>query len=185
MITTFNLRNFRVFGDTGAAFNISPITILTGCNSSGKSSVVKAITLMSRMIDKTKEQYKYHHKYNPFNCYLDFSDNDLNLKSFDSAVNRDNPNEMTISYTACGFLCNYNVEIHFSRKEDDIFNYGWIDGITISMKDEDLLKVSQGRKSLHVDYLNLNAAQLLFEFKVVAQAAMFIYITILSYCEKK
>lgn len=177
MITTFNLRNFRVFGDTGAAFNISPITILTGCNSSGKSSVVKAITLMSRMIDKTKEQYKYHHKYNPFNCYLDFSDNDLNLKSFDSAVNRDNPNEMTISYTACGFLCNYNVEIHFSRKEDDIFNYGWIDGITISMKDEDLLKVSQGRKSLHVDYLNLNAAQLLSEFKVVAQAAMFIYIT--------
>lgn len=43
----FSLKNFRSFGDEGADFELAPITILTGCNSAGKSSMVKALMLLS------------------------------------------------------------------------------------------------------------------------------------------
>lgn len=43
----FSLKNFRSFGEEGADFEIAPITILTGCNSAGKSSLVKALMLLS------------------------------------------------------------------------------------------------------------------------------------------
>ena len=44
----FSLKNFRSFGEEGADFELAPITVLTGCNSSGKSSFVKALMLLSR-----------------------------------------------------------------------------------------------------------------------------------------
>ena len=43
----FSLKNFRSFGDEGADFELAPITVLTGCNSAGKSSLVKALMLLS------------------------------------------------------------------------------------------------------------------------------------------
>lgn len=43
----FSLKNFRSFGEDGASFELAPITILTGCNSAGKSSLVKALMLLS------------------------------------------------------------------------------------------------------------------------------------------
>lgn len=44
----FSLKNFRSFGEEGADFELAPITVLTGCNSAGKSSLVKALMLMAR-----------------------------------------------------------------------------------------------------------------------------------------
>ena len=44
----FSLKNFRSFGEDGADFELAPITVLTGCNSAGKSSLVKALMLMSK-----------------------------------------------------------------------------------------------------------------------------------------
>ena len=38
MNNTYTIKNFRVFDEKGATLSIKPITILTGCNSSGKSS---------------------------------------------------------------------------------------------------------------------------------------------------
>lgn len=43
----FSLKNFRSFGENGANFELAPITVLTGCNSAGKSSLVKALMLLS------------------------------------------------------------------------------------------------------------------------------------------
>ena len=43
----FSLKNFRSFGEEGADFELAPITVLTGCNSAGKSSLVKALLLLS------------------------------------------------------------------------------------------------------------------------------------------
>lgn len=43
----FSLKNFRSFGEDGADFELAPITVLTGCNSAGKSSLVKALMLIS------------------------------------------------------------------------------------------------------------------------------------------
>ncbi len=44
----FSLKNFRSFGEEGADFELAPITVLTGCNSAGKSSLVKALILLSK-----------------------------------------------------------------------------------------------------------------------------------------
>ena len=44
----FSLKNFRSFGEEGADFELAPITVLTGCNSAGKSSLVKALLLLSK-----------------------------------------------------------------------------------------------------------------------------------------
>lgn len=43
----FTLKNFRSFGEEGADFELAPITVLTGCNSAGKSSLVKALWLLA------------------------------------------------------------------------------------------------------------------------------------------
>ena len=47
MNPVFSLKNFRSFGEDGADFELAPITVLTGCNSAGKSSLVKALMLLS------------------------------------------------------------------------------------------------------------------------------------------
>ena len=46
----FSLKNFRSFGEDGADFELAPITVLTGCNSAGKSSLVKALMLLSNSL---------------------------------------------------------------------------------------------------------------------------------------
>lgn len=56
MITEFSLENFRVFRDK-ATFKIKPITILTGPNNSGKSSVNKALLLMKNSFSKSVVDY--------------------------------------------------------------------------------------------------------------------------------
>ena len=47
MNTNFTIKNFRVFDENGVTIDIKPMTILTGCNSSGKSSIVKAAFLLN------------------------------------------------------------------------------------------------------------------------------------------
>ena len=50
----FSLKNFRSFGEAGADFELAPITVLTGCNSAGKSSLVKALMLLSGQPEELK-----------------------------------------------------------------------------------------------------------------------------------
>lgn len=54
MNTQFTVKNFRNFDAEGATFDLAPITILTGCNSSGKSSVVKALLLLGDAMCQVK-----------------------------------------------------------------------------------------------------------------------------------
>lgn len=52
-ITGFGIENFRVFKNM-QNFNFAPITILTGTNSSGKSTLTKAIMLLKESMNKNK-----------------------------------------------------------------------------------------------------------------------------------
>ena len=58
MNNLYTIKNFRVFDEKGATLSIKPITILTGCNSSGKSSIVKSIVLLDTYIKGLKERFK-------------------------------------------------------------------------------------------------------------------------------
>lgn len=68
-IDGFGAENFRVFKDL-TNFDFAPITILTGTNSSGKSSLTKAIMLLKNSYLKSNL------------ATLDFSDENLKLGSF-------------------------------------------------------------------------------------------------------
>ena len=50
MKTRLNIKNFRVFDENGVTFELNPITIMTGSNSSGKSTLVKAIFLLNSFL---------------------------------------------------------------------------------------------------------------------------------------
>lgn len=58
MDTKFTVKNFRVFDKDGVTVNIKPITVLTGCNSSGKSSIVKSMVLLNTYIESLVEDFK-------------------------------------------------------------------------------------------------------------------------------
>jgi predicted ATPase len=95
ILKEFGLENFRVFREK-TSFELAPITLLTGANSSGKSSVIKALKLMQNF-----------HK---SNCYekdsenrnLDFGENENysyrhQLGNFELVVNDDNNDKKEFS----------------------------------------------------------------------------------------
>ena len=45
------LDNFRVFG-TEASFDLAPVTVLTGKNNSGKSSLIKAFLVLADYLEQ-------------------------------------------------------------------------------------------------------------------------------------
>ncbi len=69
------LQNFRVFKEM-TEFDLVPLTILTGANSSGKSSLFKALLLMGNNVE-SNSFYK-----------LDFTGTQHNLGSFQDAINK-------------------------------------------------------------------------------------------------
>jgi AAA ATPase domain len=77
------LTNFRVFGER-TDIALAPLTILTGTNSSGKSSVLKAMQLLQENIADIG--------------FLNFSDGEHKLGDFYMALNRDATDE-TIVFT--------------------------------------------------------------------------------------
>jgi len=106
IIEGISLENFRVFKDK-SDFELAPITILTGANSSGKSSVIKALKLM-------QDFYKYKD-----NQSLNFKENEESsyhhqLGDFNMVLNRDNSDkkEFTISY-----------KIPYKYWDNDWYNY--------------------------------------------------------------
>ena len=75
-LNRISFKNFRVF-DSKTVFDLHPITFLTGPNSSGKSSILKALLLLKS-------------NYNSDLQVLDFSGPQHNLGTFDNTLNFDN-----------------------------------------------------------------------------------------------
>lgn len=94
----FNIDNFRVFKDK-ENFEITPLTVLTGTNSSGKSSFTKAIRLLT-------ESYKSNGLRN-----LELMDPELKIGSFKTIKN--------------SFSKNPEISFTIKLEERDIFNYSY------------------------------------------------------------
>ncbi len=157
----YTIKNFRAFDSQGATFTISPITILTGTNSSGKSSMVKSLRLLNTFLRGLKEDAN-RGMCHPGRRPLDFSNSELQLGSLSSncnyssklkAVNLQVNNEpvpedlscITFSYTVFSTLISQlcTVELKFkssdSHKEeqgDGIERYGWLASLSIVSEDE-------------------------------------------------
>ena len=156
----YKLKNFRVFGEKGAKIDFAPITILTGCNSSGKSSITKSLLLIgnfcemlnkSRMlninsrIDFSKAKVDFHHL------------NNLSLGSFDKVINSESKdNTISFEYRMHSHYISSEiiVRLNFSSDKSDNSNNGYLKSYTISDKDDNLLFASE-EHGLHCDNLNL------------------------------
>ena len=96
----FSLKNFRSFGEDGADFELAPITVLTGCNSAGKSSLVKALMLLSEQTtgEKISKGVLENNRQQPASVLKTISD-DLKLGGFSSIMNEQaKDGNLTLSY---------------------------------------------------------------------------------------
>lgn len=95
----FSLKNFRSFGEDGADFELAPITVLTGCNSAGKSSLVKALMLMSKQSAGNKGSIAFFDtkKIQP-NVDLRTSQKEFRLGGFNSVIN-EHSKDGTLSFS--------------------------------------------------------------------------------------
>jgi predicted ATPase len=89
VLSHFSLENFRLFKEK-TSFDLSPITILTGTNSSGKSSLIKAILLLKANFEKNKSIEE-----------IDFSIGDHNLNDFKNSLNYDNDDDIMYFRFSC------------------------------------------------------------------------------------
>ncbi len=130
MKTNYNIKNFRVFGEEGAEARIAPFTVLTGCNSSGKSSIAKSILLLDTFLQKVKAASDNKSMLELGSYTMDFNDYPLNLLGrFDKVVNYKSTNgELEYRFTAENGL---DVVLNFVTNRADILNRGYLKSLLI------------------------------------------------------
>ena len=136
----YNIKNFKIFDRSGADFELKPITLLTGCNSSGKSSVVKSILALDKFLSVIKKDNEGRRIVLPsfYNYPMHFNVGQLKLGRYDSVLNREsaNDNTMTFGYTIESRLAarKFYVEYVFEASKN-IFNDARLHDIKIFTED--------------------------------------------------
>ena len=143
----FSLKNFRSFGEEGADFELAPITVLTGCNSAGKSSLVKALLLLSHVTEKKENDFLLE----PFHSTvindvraddLLVSAKELCLGNYGKIINRNSKDGLIeLSYTVWSPSLKETVGVTRIYKEDpdDTLQNGQLVGLYIKKVDGTLI----------------------------------------------
>lgn len=131
MEITYGIKNFRVFDTKGTIFNLKPITILTGANCAGKSSLVKSLLLLKGFFERYVDKNSC-----PERIPLSFSDEKVYINGIDNVLNnrsKDNK-DVVFSFMRKGLSDNvdYLMEMSFSSKDSDMLNDGWLNRIRFS-----------------------------------------------------
>lgn len=132
MNTQFTVKNFRNFDAKGATFELAPITILTGCNSSGKSSVVKALMLLGDALRQVKSiddlaQLK-----------INFAEQGYKLGGFSQVLNNKADKNDFITFGFSNYSRLLGEEVHVTMKfrgTNDAMNNGVLNSIQFSRTD--------------------------------------------------
>lgn len=97
MNTDFTIKNFRIFDQEGTVVPLRPITILTGCNNTGKSSIVKALCLLKDFCQQLKSDHENGKRLDLGSYKMDFNKRPNNLLgSFDLVLHHDTSDEITL-----------------------------------------------------------------------------------------
>ena len=156
MNTTLKIKNFRVFDENGVSLDIKPITILTGCNSSGKSSVTKAVILLNSFLAQIKKAVDNGNPIRLDDYKIDFTQCPNNmLGRFGRVVNENSKSKkISIGYTVYSYMLSKDVDVDlvFSADENDELNNAYLDSITMSTDDGVFYSSSNSEPS----YCNLN-----------------------------
>lgn len=150
MNTRLGVKNFRIFDDEWVFFDISPITILTGTNSAGKSSMAKGCLLLESFLKQINYEIE--------KCKLDFISYPLNtLGRYDKTVHKGSQSsEISFSYSRYSvYLSDYvTVSFIFNRDEHDDLNSGYLEKLLISSQNEVIYSWSRngGYKDNYCNY---------------------------------
>lgn len=156
MNTQFTIKNFRVFDEKGVTIDMKPVTILTGCNSSGKSSIVKSMVLLDTYIDSLQKDYDASHRIDLTKHKLDFKkETTISLGSFNRVIHRGAENNtLTFEYTVHSLMLgeDVNVLMVFEPDEKDVFNEGYLKSVTISNANGDVIYSSSKEMPCSANY---------------------------------
>ena len=147
MILDYRLKNFRVFGDYDDIIDIAPITILTGCNNSGKSSIVKSLCLLNDFCKQLKgdleegrklrlQNYKWNFRKFPFNQMGSFKNIVHKSKEGEDATSaNEGVVTMELSVRSQFLMEDVKMKLHFCSEEEDELNNGYLQSYSIETMD--------------------------------------------------
>lgn len=132
----FSLQNFRIFDNEAAVFDLKPITLLTGCNSSGKSSLVKALMLLSDFFQQMADDFQKTGDFHFYKYKLDFTKrNHQTLGNFSKVLNNKAGRKkvITMAYRCNSLLLAEEVYIKLSFRalDKDELQNGWLSELSI------------------------------------------------------
>lgn len=150
----YKVKNFRVFDEDGVKLDMAPITILTGCNSSGKSSFVKSMLLVNNILKELARDGKLRS-----GIKLDFTEKPNNLLgTFDNVIHRGSESKnITVEYIVPSILLNEDVVIAMTFIRHRKLNSGVLNEITISRKDGSVLFQTKPEEESSLDKTTLCA----------------------------
>ncbi len=156
MNTNLIIKNFRVFDEDGVKVEIKPLTILTGCNSSGKSTIVKAAFLLYSFMKQVSNAIENGDKLELNKFKLDFTCYPNNLLGrFDKVIPTGSSfQKVTLGYTVFSYMISQDVDVNlvFAVDKNDDLNNAYLDTISISNEDG-VFYLSDKEKG---NYCNLN-----------------------------
>lgn len=128
----YKVKNFRVFNEDGVKLDMAPITILTGCNSSGKSSIVKSMLLVNSVLKELSQEGKLR-----TGIKVDFTKKPNNLLgTFANVIHRGSESKnISVEYTVPSLLLNEDVVVAMTFNRHWKLNGGVLSEITISRMD--------------------------------------------------
>ena len=145
---SFRVSNFRLFDSEGTEVKFKPVTVLTGANSSGKSSFVKALVVFGHYLDTLLNDCRRDGSFNPISRKLDFSaDSKLKMKGYSSVVNRflskDTPMTFTMElFPTISCLGGYNVSYSFVADDPaNALDQGTLQSISLNITGEPSLRI--------------------------------------------
>ncbi len=140
MNTKLTIKNFRVFDENGVTVDLKPITVLTGCNSSGKSSVVKAALMLNEFWKQQIEKPK------TYDVKIDFSTYPINqMGRFDKILHNGSESKIVaFEYTVYSpFISKeITVRLEFVAADRDQLNNAYLQSIKLSTGEGILASIS-------------------------------------------
>lgn len=143
MYTDFTIKNFRIFDEEGTIVPLRPVTILTGCNNTGKSSIVKALCLLKDFCQQIETDYNDGKTLHLDRYKMDFQKSPNNIMGgFDlvrhhsSSTNNDNKHiifELVVE--SSWLLQDVILHLEFGSLEWDAMNNGYLQKYAIKTLD--------------------------------------------------
>lgn len=162
MRTNYSIKNFKSFNNDGSTFKLSPLTLLTGCNSSGKSSVVKSLMLLDDFLSQIKADMRDGVALNLDKYKIDFTKKQNKvLGNFSKVINwNDSSDSIVLSYSTHSLYLSEDVTVSFEFKaiEKDSLNNGCLHRLTVYNSEGEIIFTfgRDNNKEHRTDKVNLN-----------------------------